>query len=104
MAEYRPVEELYDLQADTHEVNNLAEDPDYHATLADFRSRLDGWISETDDKGQMPENPEVALFWDRFMWDRWEEWMETKGFSPEVDNQEYLRWWEVRLRQMKNLT
>jgi len=104
MAEYRPVEELYDLETDPHEVNNLAENPDYQATLKDFRSRLDRWISETDDKGQMPEDPQVALYWDRFMRDRWVEWMDAKGFSPEVDNQEYLRWWEVRLKQMKNLT
>ncbi len=104
MAEYRPVEELYELETDPHEVNNLAEDPDYDATLREFRSRLDQWIVDTGDKGQMPEDPEVALYWDRFMRDRWEEWMEAKGFSPEVDNQEYIRWWEVRLKQMKNLT
>lgn len=46
----RAAEELYDLQADPHSLNNLAAEP----ALADVKSRLsaelDGWISQTNDE------------------------------------------------------
>src|SRR5262249_61324169 len=57
-----PQEELYDLEADPHEVNNLATSPDpaHRAVLERLRSVLDRWIEETDDQGRIPESPEVA--------------------------------------------
>lgn len=54
-ADSRPVEELYDLNKDKWEINNLAKDPAYKNTLIEMRNRMDGWIKETDDKGQYPE-------------------------------------------------
>lgn len=51
----RPVEELYDLQADPGELDNLADDPAHRVTLADLRQRLDQWVRETGDQGQQPE-------------------------------------------------
>ena len=42
-------EELYDLQSDPHELNNLAAQPDQHARLEDFRTRLLEWCIETED-------------------------------------------------------
>ena len=39
LAPYRPYEELYDLQADPHEVENLAESPDHQNVLNDLRVR-----------------------------------------------------------------
>lgn len=52
----RPVEELYDVDADPHEVNNLATVSDYADRLADMRQRLETWMVETDDKGRQPES------------------------------------------------
>ncbi len=52
----RPVEELYDLKADPHQINNLAKDPEFHKILVDHRTVLENWIKETDDKGQYPED------------------------------------------------
>jgi hypothetical protein len=46
----RPTEELYDLVADPHEFNNLANDPRHARTLADLREKLKQWGQETDDK------------------------------------------------------
>lgn len=60
MAAQKPAEELYDIVADPHEVNNLAEDPAHAADLADMRKRLDAWIAETGDLGAQPE-PESAV-------------------------------------------
>jgi arylsulfatase A-like enzyme len=54
-AEKRPAEELYDLTADPHEVNNLAADPKFKATLEAMRKKLADWEERTGDKGRKPE-------------------------------------------------
>ncbi|MEO0529633.1 MAG: sulfatase [Planctomycetota bacterium] len=51
VAETKPREELYDLQADPHELTNLADSPELQSTLNDLRSRLDDWLGETGDTG-----------------------------------------------------
>ncbi len=55
--ETRPLEELYDLRTDPHEIHNLADDPKFAETLKKYRARLDRWIEETHDQGQQPEDP-----------------------------------------------
>ncbi len=57
MAPRKPEEELYDLTADPHEVNNLAASPPHQGTLLDLRARVDRWIWESDDQGRFPESP-----------------------------------------------
>ena len=47
----KPEEELYDLVADPHEINNLADNPAHAAKLNELRSLLSVWIEETDDTG-----------------------------------------------------
>ena len=42
--EVRPVEELYDVRNDPHEVHNLAGDPQYADKLQEMRERLDVWM------------------------------------------------------------
>jgi arylsulfatase A-like enzyme len=54
--EERMPEELYDLENDPHEINNLADNPKYAKVLAEHRAILEKWITETDDKGQYPES------------------------------------------------
>lgn len=46
----RPVEELYDLEADPHEWHNLAADPQHAETLATLRTALKTWATTTDDQ------------------------------------------------------
>lgn len=53
--ELKPTEELYDLQTDTWEVNNLAGLPAHQATLARMRHALDVHEREVRDVGFMPE-------------------------------------------------
>ncbi len=52
----RPVEELYDLENDPHEIHNLAADPAHQAALAQHREILTQWISQTKDAGMTPES------------------------------------------------
>ena len=47
----KPIEELFDLAADPHEVKNLAADPARAATLKELRASLDAWLQETDRSG-----------------------------------------------------
>lgn len=61
----RPVEELYDLKADPHELDNLAEDRKYAGVLRELRGRLNQWIEETRDIGQLPE-PIIADYLKRY--------------------------------------
>lgn len=55
MAPTRPPEELYDLEADPHELNNLASIPQQQATLEKLRGLLEDWIRESADGGEIPE-------------------------------------------------
>ncbi len=45
----RPEEELYDCNADPHELKNLATDPKYASVLKSMRSALGDWQKEFDD-------------------------------------------------------
>jgi len=57
-----PAEELYDLEADPHEIRNLAdsEDPAHVAKLKELRGVLETWIEDTNDQGRTLEPPELA--------------------------------------------
>ena len=59
MRERRPEEELYDLRNDPFEIHNLADAPEHTARLKQMRGMLDTWMKETDDKGRVPESPEM---------------------------------------------
>jgi arylsulfatase A-like enzyme len=54
-ASRRAPEELYDLESDPFETNNLAADPAHEETLMALRERLERWMSETGDRGRQPE-------------------------------------------------
>jgi N-sulfoglucosamine sulfohydrolase len=45
----KPAEELYDVDADPHELRNLASDPQHAATLAQLRAALATWQKNTSD-------------------------------------------------------
>lgn len=51
----KPSEELYDIQADPHQVTNLADAGEHSTTLARFRDALKDWMLDTKDVGLMPE-------------------------------------------------
>jgi arylsulfatase len=51
----RAAEELYDINTDPHQINNLADNLDHAETLARMRGLLDQWTEETGDT--IPEQP-----------------------------------------------
>lgn len=57
-----PCEELYDTQADPHEIHNLLDSPapEHRAALERLRAALATWMVETGDQGARPERPEVV--------------------------------------------
>ncbi|MQY77664.1 MAG: sulfatase-like hydrolase/transferase, partial [Bacteroidetes bacterium] len=61
--EPRQPEELYDLKADPHEINNLAKDPEYKDVLEKMRNVLDQWMKETGDLGLIPEKEIMERMW-----------------------------------------
>ena len=52
----RPAQQLFDVEADPHEVNNLANDPEYTKVLADLRSRMQKKLREVNDLSFYPES------------------------------------------------
>lgn len=62
MGERAPDEELYDTEADPHLVTNLAAsgEPEHRAALLRLRAAMDTWISETGDRGHIPEPRDVV--------------------------------------------
>jgi arylsulfatase A-like enzyme len=61
--EPRPAEELYDIQADPDEINNLANDPRYQAELIRMREALHAWQQQTSDYSEQPELAMAQSFW-----------------------------------------
>ncbi|MFW5857254.1 MAG: sulfatase-like hydrolase/transferase [Planctomycetota bacterium] len=58
----RPIEELYDTEADPHELENLAADPAHAETKARLAAALDAWRNEVGDLGEVPE-AEMVFRW-----------------------------------------
>ena len=56
MAPSRPELELYDLEADPHEVSNLAQSPEHATHLARLRAALDDWVEGYNDHGRVLED------------------------------------------------
>jgi len=52
----RPIEELYDTQADPHQIHNLAEDPRYAEVKQRLRRECYDWIVRSGDLGFLPEH------------------------------------------------
>ena len=53
----KPIEELYDLNKDPWELNNLAALPEHKETLLKLRVEVDKWMKETNDQGWQMEDP-----------------------------------------------
>jgi N-sulfoglucosamine sulfohydrolase len=52
---HRPAEELYDLESDAYEMNNLADDPQFADIKSRLSTELDAWMVQQGDKGMETE-------------------------------------------------
>ena len=59
----RPVEELYDTEADPHEIYNLVADLNYVTDLTRLRDALDRWLREVGDMGEIAESEMVRQWY-----------------------------------------
>ena len=56
----RPQYQLYDLQKDPYELNNLADNPEYSAMILKFKTEIKKWMKDQGDDGHVdPEGMEV---------------------------------------------
>src|SRR5262249_19881594 len=60
----RPAEELYDLKKDPHEINNVADRPEYAKVKAQLRTELDRWMASTGDPRAAKDGGDDR--WDKF--------------------------------------
>lgn len=61
----KPDWELYDLQADPHEIQNLAASSQHKPVFQELRAELEGWIQESNDQGRFREKLEAVSERDR---------------------------------------
>lgn len=59
----KPEEELFDTQNDPHELNNLADDPNYQTKLLELRAECERWMTSIDDKNIGPEKELIRAYW-----------------------------------------
>lgn len=59
----KPREELFDTEADPHELVNLAGDPRYASRLSRMRQALAEWRERTGDLGDLPEEQLIGYLW-----------------------------------------
>lgn len=78
----RPLEELYDLKTDPHQVTNLTTDPKHRAELLRHRKLLDDWSIRTDDQGMYAEDIEPLRA-------TYELWKDKPIFKNATANPEY---------------
>ena len=74
----RPAEELYDLEVDPYEVNNLAGNPKYANIQQRLATALAEWIRRIDDRGQQPEPPEITQYWEERMRRTYDQRLQTR--------------------------
>lgn len=61
--ETKPAEELYELNSDPFELNNLAGNPAYASRLAELRKACADWMEEIGDLGSTPEEEYILSIW-----------------------------------------
>jgi N-sulfoglucosamine sulfohydrolase len=59
----RPVEELYDVTRDPHQIANLAADPAHRETLERMRTAVTAWMTRTGDQGLINEAEMIQRMW-----------------------------------------
>ena len=59
----RPAEELYDTEADPHQIRNLADDTAHRQTLEHLRKAVTDWMARINDQGLINEAEMIQRMW-----------------------------------------
>lgn len=59
----KPDEELFDLEKDPFEINNIANDPTFTDKLSELRKQCNQWVASIDDTGLIPETSLIEKMW-----------------------------------------
>ncbi|MFT5089353.1 MAG: N-sulfoglucosamine sulfohydrolase [Planctomycetota bacterium] len=100
LAPSRPHEELYDIQADPYELNNLAADSAHESARDELSAQLDQWMEATKDQGLLEEDLQVQNEEDTRMQHNFTELMQKRGLDPTISDADYLGWWLQRFNLM----
>lgn len=92
----RQKEELYDLNKDPYEMNNLAKDPDYSSELTRLRLVLDKWLAQND-KGIYPEDAQEISYWVKVAEKELQQKMKSYNLPVNISDEDFLKWWEKLL-------
>ena len=95
----KPEEELYDLENDPWETQNLATDPAHAKTLAQHRDWLQQWIAETGDQGGQPEtNPTLEQIILQTRKATWARPLKQRGLPNPPTDADLIEWWQKEYR------
>lgn len=61
--ESKAPEELFDCKNDPHELNNLANDPNYKTKLEELKTEMDRWLEAIGDQPNLPERELISQLW-----------------------------------------
>ncbi|WP_349351615.1 sulfatase [Flagellimonas sp. MMG031] len=95
VSDYRPEEELYDLENDPHEINNLASNPQYMETLETLRAVLEKWVAENN-KGTYPEDQREIDHAYQLMMGRRSKMLKDRHYDENVTDQQMVDYWMKR--------
>jgi len=59
----KQVDELFDTEADPHELNNIAQDPAYAEVLESLKTEMDNWLARIGDDPEISEQNLVRKLW-----------------------------------------
>lgn len=96
MDSLRPVEELYDLEKDPFEINNLSENPDYLSELKKLRYALNEWVKKND-LGTYPEDKDEILAAQGEASKRLKNILKKRSLPENTSYKELVSYWESEL-------
>ncbi|MFY0652462.1 MAG: sulfatase [Cyclobacteriaceae bacterium] len=96
MAKNRPEIELYDLDQDPQEFNNLADDIEFAEIKNKLFGNLSGNMPEWE-KNMVPENEAGLKKGKEGSYNFYVSIMEKRGLDPNISDEDYLKWWEKEL-------
>ncbi len=98
-ADSRPPEELYDLESDPFEINNLAMNQDFTLVKNELSQKLNKWIKEYD-TATYPEDQAEIDYWTKQMTRMDSIWKTKKNLPLAPTSKQYVNWWKNKFDEI----